>query len=126
MQALAGFLADPSVGIALDPEWKLAPGQYAIQDIGAAYAASINAVSSYLSALIERDELPDKLLVIHQFLPSMLPDRQNIRPAPGLEMVFHADGVGGPDGKIRVYHQVALPGPPFHTGIKFSTPATAT
>lgn len=44
----ARFLADPSVGVALDPEWKLTGTQLPDEVLGSATASSINAVSAYL------------------------------------------------------------------------------
>jgi hypothetical protein len=48
----------------------------------------------------------------------MLPDRSHIARPPGLEVVLHADGLATPAGKIRVYHDLAFPCPPFHAGFK--------
>ncbi|HEY2297111.1 MAG TPA: hypothetical protein VGH43_05245, partial [Jatrophihabitans sp.] len=93
-------LLDPWVSVALDPEWKMGPTEIPAQVIGHADARSINAVRSYLSELVTIKHLPDKLLVVHQFRPQMLPDRQHIRPGPGVEVVFHADGFGTPQAKI--------------------------
>jgi hypothetical protein len=112
------FLRDPSVSVALDPEWKVGPGQVPARVIGSAKAASVNAVGRYLSGIVTRGHLPDKLLVVHQFTASMLPDRGNIARPAGLEMVLHADGLATPAKKITVYRQLRFPCPPFHAGFK--------
>jgi hypothetical protein len=118
LKRLEPFLLDPSVGVALDPEWKLTADEYPIQNIGESSAASVNAVGSYLSGLVIAHRLPDKLLLIHQFLEQMLPDRQNITQHPGVEQVLHADGFGDALTKITVYHRLRFPVPPFHPGLK--------
>ncbi|HEY7049492.1 MAG TPA: hypothetical protein VH373_19915 [Jatrophihabitantaceae bacterium] len=118
VQRVSQFLTDPSVSVALDPEWKVGPDQVPAKVIGSASAACINAVGRYLSSLVARNHLPDKLLVVHQFTLSMLPDRSNIARPTGLEVVLHADGLAAPEGKIRVYHKLAFPCPPFHAGFK--------
>lgn len=118
VQRVSQFLTDPSVSVALDPEWKVGPDQVPAKVIGSASAASINAVGQYLSSLVARKHLPDKLLVVHQFTLSMLPDRANIARPAGLEVALHADGLAAPAGKIRVYHKLAFPCPPFHAGFK--------
>jgi hypothetical protein len=118
VQALRPFLSDPSVGIALDPEWKLGPNQYPIQNIGFSSAASINAVGAYLSGIVRSENLPDKLLLVHQFLLSELPDRQNIAVYPRVETLLHADGFGPPSAKVGVYQQLAFRSPPYRTGFK--------
>lgn len=119
VQRLEKYLLDPWVSVALDPEWKVPPGQRPGNGrIGSATAASINAVGSYLSHLVRAHRLPDKLFVVHEFTTRMLPDRQNIRRFPGLEGVFHADGEGAPNVKRSVYAQLHFPVPPFHAGFK--------
>ncbi len=118
VQRVSRFLLDPSVSVALDPEWKVGLGQVPAKVIGSASAASINAVGRYVSSLVAPHRLPDKLLVVHQFTLSMLPDRSNIERPRGLEVVLHADGLATPAAKIHVYHQLAFPCPPFHAGFK--------
>ncbi|MGI8881615.1 MAG: hypothetical protein ACR2KJ_14135 [Jatrophihabitans sp.] len=103
------FLTDPSVGVALDPEWKVGPTQKPAQVIGHASAASINAVSAYLSALVTARHLPQKLFVVHQFTLRMLPDRQNILGHKQLATVFHADGHGSIPSKQAVYAALNFP-----------------
>ena len=119
VRRLQPFLLDASVSVGLDPEWKVpfgdAPGG---GRIGSSSAASINAVGRYLSGLVRSNHLPDKLLVIHQFSNSMLPDRRNIRSYPGVETVMHADGEGSPALKVGVYRQLGFGKLPFHAGFK--------
>lgn len=118
VQAVEGYLRDPSVSVALDPEWKLGPDQSPMQVIGSSSASSVNAVTGYLSTLVARNRLPDKLLIVHQFTPSMLPDRGGISRAPGVEVAFHADGFGSTNAKVGVFAGLAFPGAPFRTGFK--------
>ena len=56
-----------------------------------------------LSNLVLTRHLPTKILIIHQFLESMLPDWQNIRLKPGVEIVTSVDGFGPPGSKIDDY-----------------------
>ena len=118
-RALRPFLLDPSVSLALDPEWHVGPGQKPGGGrIGESSAADINAVGNWLSALIRTNHLPDKLLLVHQFTRSMLPDRSRITQHRGVEMVLHADGFGTPTAKIEVFDRLAFPDPPFDVGFK--------
>ncbi len=112
------FLRQPDVGVAVDPEWHMQPGEVPGKVYGSSTAASINAVSSYLAAIVARYRLPQKLFVVHQFRPSVLPDRQNIVARPGLATVFHADGNGTPHDKVKVYDLLAFPSAPFYRGFK--------
>jgi hypothetical protein len=119
VKQVRSLLLDPNVSVALDPEWKVGPTQRPGNGlIGSARAADINAVGTYLSQLIKANGLPQKLLVVHQFALSMLPDRSAIKTAPGLAVLFHADGEGSVSGKLNTYHALAFPPPPFYAGFK--------
>ncbi|MDT4944652.1 MAG: hypothetical protein QOH14_1385 [Pseudonocardiales bacterium] len=118
VRAVAQYLVDPSVSVALDPEWKMGPGKVPGKVIGSASAASVNAVSRYLAGIVVRNHLPDKLLLVHQFRLPMLPDRDRIAPSGGIEIVFHADGFGTQRAKLATWHKLAFPGRPFGTGFK--------
>lgn len=104
---LAPFLALPDVGLALDPEWELAPGQLPLQQLGHTSATQVNAVSRWLSALVERDHLPEKLFLIHEFDPSMVEDKSEVTPEPGLATVFNMDGYGTRPDKVAIYDELA-------------------
>ena len=102
----ARFLLDPAVGVALDPEWKLTNDQVPDQAIGSSSSGAINAVSSYLSGLVDRHRLPQKLFIVHEFRLSELPDRQRIAFHPELATVLQMDGLGSVPVKLAAYHQV--------------------
>jgi hypothetical protein len=114
----ARFLLDPAVGVALDPEWKLASDEVPDQRIGSSSAASINAVSDYLSRVVARHRLPQKLFVIHEFRTTELPDRQNIAIEPGLATVLQMDGLGPVATKLDSYRLVMRHSSKFHPGFK--------
>jgi hypothetical protein len=118
-KALRPLLLDPSVSLALDPEWKVnqhqAPGG---GRIGSSRAGPINDVALYLRDLVTAHNLPDKLLVVHEFTPTMLPNREHIHRHDRVEVTFHADGFGSPIQKVGVYHQLAFPGRPYGAGFK--------
>jgi hypothetical protein len=109
VKQFAGFLTDPSVGVALDPEWKVGAHQRPAQVIGHASAASVNAVGAYLSRIVRAHHLPQKLFVLHQFTLRMLPDRADIARHPELATVFHADGHGSIPVKRAVYAALHFP-----------------
>jgi hypothetical protein len=110
-------LKDPSVGLALDPEWRMGPHQVPAHVVGSVQAREVNRTSRWLSQLVEREGLPEKLFVLHQFRLSMLPDIARIVHRPGLAMVQHTDGFGTRGQKLATYHAVARPGQ-FRQGFK--------
>lgn len=111
------FLRQPDVGVALDPEWRMGPGEVPGQGVGAVHADEVNAVLDYLAGIVAEERLPEKLVVVHQFTSAMVRDRDAVRSPDGLAVTFHADGFGGRAAKLSKYEQ--LRGlPPFHSGLK--------
>jgi len=117
------FLLQPEVGIAIDPEWVLKEGQRPGRQIGSLDAATINAVSAYLSNLVRTHRLPEKVFLVHQFKTYMLPDREKIVDRFGLATVFHVDGFGPRHAKRETYDLLSskdgvIPGGRVHNGYK--------
>jgi DNA-binding phage protein len=112
------FLREPDVGLGLDPEWKLQPGQLPRKQIGHTDAAEVNEVGAYLQQLVEQGNLPQKLFVLHQFRASMIPDRAAVVRQPGLATVIHVDGFGGQAIKRQVYATLSLKAGEFFNGFK--------
>lgn len=105
----AWALAEPHVGLALDPEWRMRRGEVPGRVIGSVRAAEVNRVSAWLSRMVVRRDLPEKLFVLHQFRTDMLPDVQRIVGRDGLQLVQHVDGFGTPGQKLDTYRAVARP-----------------
>jgi len=85
----------PNVGLALDPEWKLQPGQLPLRQIGHVDIDEVNSVVTWLAALTARYDLPQKLLVLHQFQLSMITGERNLDTGnDDLAIVIHMDGQG--------------------------------
>jgi hypothetical protein len=114
---LERFLVQPHVGIALDPEWRMPRGKVPGRTIGAVGAGEVNRVSAYVSGLVDRHRLPQKLFVLHQFRASMLPDIQNVQKRSGLAMVQHVDGFGTRSEKTATWNRLRRP-QQFHLGYK--------
>ncbi|HVH21972.1 MAG TPA: hypothetical protein VNA11_05915 [Pseudonocardia sp.] len=116
----APLLARPHVGLALDPEWRLRPGQRHGEQIGSVAVEEINAVAGWLAELTRDHALPQKLLMIHQFRTAMIIGRDRLDTSHDeLAVLVHADGFGPPGDKIKTWdllHQLAPDG--IHWGWK--------
>ncbi|MEE9206523.1 MAG: hypothetical protein V3U50_06025 [Acidimicrobiia bacterium] len=87
-------LLNPHVGLALDPEWRLGPEQLPLQQIGRVQAAEVNQVVEWLANLVRENNLPQKVLLLHQFRDFMLQDRETIQAPPELQLIIQMDGQG--------------------------------
>jgi len=118
VRALKRFLIQPDVSVALDPEWSMAPGQLPGQEIGSTDAATINEVSTYLSRLVRRRRLPQKLLVVHRFTGDMIEDEERLRRHPGVALTVNVDGFGDRPNKISKYREFTRGRRDRHHGFK--------
>src|SRR5262245_24158929 len=105
------LLAQPHVGLALDPEWRLAPGQQHMRDIGHVSADEVNQVTAWLADLTRRHRLPQKLLLLQQFNLDMLPDRAGINVTPEVALVVQMDGLGDQETKLETWQAITTGGP---------------
>ena len=117
-KALEPFLAEPDVGLALDPEWHLLPGQLPGHVIGSTTAADVNRVSAWLAGIVAERNLPQKLFIVHQFTVGMVANRDELELRPGLALVMNEDGFGTPELKLATYHLLADGGDPWFHGFK--------
>jgi hypothetical protein len=103
----------PDVGLAIDPEWKLLPNQVPLKQIGSVSASQINGVARWLAALTARYQLPQKLLVLHQFMLSMISGEQRLDTHySDLAILIHMDGQGTPQDKEQTWDAVTSTAPP--------------
>ena len=111
-QQYTALLELPYVGLALDPEWRLGPGQLPLQQIGGVDAAEVNTVIDWLADLTATHRLPQKLLVLHQFRLSMLHHEDAINTDhPDVTVLIHMDGQGDPQLKQQTWQAVTAAAP---------------
>jgi hypothetical protein len=103
-KAYEELLKEPHVGLALDPEWRLQDGERHMEQIGSVSAAEINEVSDWLARLTRGNNLPQKVLILHQFQLRMISNREQLETGHDeLAVVIHADGHGGPGQKLETW-----------------------
>ncbi|MGY2084240.1 hypothetical protein [Blastococcus sp. SYSU DS0539] len=90
----------PYVGLALDPEWRLGPNEVHLVQIGSVGIEEVNRVVTWLADLTRENQLPQKLLVLHQFRVDMIPGLEQLDTSRDeLAIMVHADGQGGQGAK---------------------------
>jgi hypothetical protein len=108
----AELLAEPHVGLALDPEWRLKPGQRHMVHIGSVSSAEINKTADWLAAFTRTHRLPQKVLMLHQFRLDMITGRAGIRTDHDeLQIIIHADGFGVAGQKFATWRAMHVNAP---------------
>ena len=118
VRAYRRWLREPDVGLALDPEWSMAPGQIPGQVIGSTTAAKVNEVSAYVADIVRRHNLPQKLLLVHQFTDDMIVDKASMRKRRGIALTVNVDGFGDRPNKLSKYRAFTRSGKRFYNGYK--------
>jgi hypothetical protein len=111
-QRYVSLLQLPDVGLAIDPEWALKPGEQPLEQIGSVDTAQINAVGSWLDRLTASKHLPQKLFVLHQFRLSMIGHEAALKTNyDNLALLIHMDGQGKPANKVATWNAVVRTAP---------------
>ena len=112
------ILKNPDVHLAVDPEFYMRDGVQPGRKIGTMYASDINYVSEYLAELVNKYNLPPKVLVIHRFTRPMVQGFQDIVLRPEVQYVSHMDGWGAPWLKYDSFKDYIVDEPIQFTGWK--------
>src|SRR5215204_1423096 len=118
---LLKYLERPDVHLGVDPEFFMHYDKEGVRPsakIGTMMAADVNYVIRTLDKLVADKNLPPKILVVHRFTRRMVPDAENIRPTPRVQVVMHMDGWGPPWLKFDSYRDYIVEHPVQFTGFK--------
>ncbi|HEX8432533.1 MAG TPA: hypothetical protein VF625_14680, partial [Longimicrobium sp.] len=102
------ILQKPDIHFAVDPEFYMRDGVQPGRKIGTMYAADINWVMDRLTKIVQDNNLPPKMLIIHRFTRGMVPDVENVRLRPEVQLVMHMDGWGAPWLKYDSYRDYVV------------------
>ena len=111
VQSLQRWLAEPDVGIALDPEWAVGKNQTPGRVFGRTTAKELNSVASYLSAFTRSHDLPEKAMVVHQLAPRIISRVQDVRAHKGVQVLLSVDGIGARGAKESTWRKLVKPLP---------------
>jgi hypothetical protein len=105
-ERLEHLLYEPHVHFAIDPEFVMNSWQVPLVNVGQLPAAEINAIQARMNTIGMEIGL-NRVLILHQFSPGMLPDKSLIEDYPYVEIVIDGDGVGAARAKIGNYTRYA-------------------
>ncbi|BCB05287.1 hypothetical protein [Bacillus sp. KH172YL63] len=99
------WLKLPHVHLAIDTEFHVADGEKPGEDLGQVDGRKIQEAVNYLSALTEKNNLPDKLVLVHQFTGPVLTHKDAIQPTDNVEVAINFDGWGAAADKLALYRK---------------------
>lgn len=118
-KAYEKWLKRPDVGVALDPEWAMDPGQAPGRAYGHTTGAELNQTAQYLAGLVKKYNLPEKVMVYHQVAGSVVRQESGLKPHDGVALIKSVDGLGHRGPKINTYRMVNRTTPKYvHAGFK--------
>ncbi|WP_272475924.1 hypothetical protein [Baekduia alba] len=118
IERLKPFLEQPDVGLALDPEWHVGPGDLPGKVIGSTDADVVNAAAAYLGKIVREQNLPEKLLIVHRFTDDMIARADRLAQTRGVQTVVNVDGFGTNSVKIAKYESFVATTPRMRRGFK--------
>jgi hypothetical protein len=116
---LVKYLQRPYVHLSLDPEFAMKDGKKPGTDwMGRMDASEVNHAIDVLAKIVEENNLPPKVLVVHRFTRNMLTNASKIRLDPRVQVVIDMDGYGSPGAKMGAYRWFVVRHPVQYTGWK--------
>jgi hypothetical protein len=112
------WLLYPNVHLALDPEFAMAEGEIPGTSIGGIDASDVTYAQERLAKLAADNDLPPKMLIVHQFHEEMIRGAESLAPVDGVQLVIDFDGFGDPSNKIAGYNLFLQDRPIQFAGIK--------
>jgi hypothetical protein len=118
INAVIEWLAEPHVHLALDPEFSVNEGEVPGEQLGTFDAEDVTYAQETLADFCLENDLPPKMLIVHQFNLYSISNREKIKPVDGVQFVLEVDGWGPPDMKQDTYRVVTGDQPIEYQGFK--------
>ena len=115
---LEKYLKLPQVHLAIDPEFSMKFGRLPGIYVGTYDAEEINYVTDYLIKIVQDNNLPPKIFVIHRYTENMLTNYKLIKTVPEVQIVINMDGWGPETGKLATQKAYVYKQPVQFTGFK--------
>lgn len=109
VKKLEKWLVEPDVGVALDPEWAVGPGEVPGGVYGSTTGKELNGVAKYLSSLVKKYRLPEKVMVYHQVHESVVIDEKDLKKHEGVVAIKSVDGIGARGSKEATWDRLMPP-----------------
>ncbi len=106
VKAYDRWLAEPDVGVALDPEWAMGKDQVPGQVFGHTTGAELDDVAAHLSSVVAKHDLPQKVMVFHELAARIVTKESRLHQHAGVVAIKSVDGIGSRAAKENTYRVV--------------------
>ena len=101
------YLKNPRVHVAIDPEYAVGSAGVPISTPGRISGAQINSVQAYLAQISRENNIPPKMLIVHQYLEDTIENGGDVHFEPGVDLIINMDGIGQARDKVEKYQHFA-------------------
>ncbi|UOQ83734.1 hypothetical protein [Gracilibacillus salinarum] len=105
VKLLEKWLKLPYVHLAIDTEFHVEEGETPGIDLGQVNGAEVQKAVDYLTNMVEENNLPDKIVLVHQFIDGALTNKEAIQPTENVEVALNYDGWGDASTKKSLYRK---------------------
>jgi hypothetical protein len=116
--AITKYLEMPDVHLGIDPEYSMKNGGVPCTSIGTFDAEDVNEAIDILVKIVQENQLPPKILVVHRFTKGMVTNYKKIKLVPEVQVVMDMDGFGSKVLKLSTYQYFIAREPVQFTGFK--------
>ncbi|MEW9674823.1 hypothetical protein ABRT01_01315 [Lentibacillus sp. L22] len=118
LKKVAPYLKLPHVHLAIDTEYSVGEGEIPGEDLGEVDGEDIQEAVEYVDKLVEENNLPDKIVLVHQFGNGIVTNKEKIKPTKHVEVPLNYDGFGDPAIKMSAYGKLVRKQPIQYGGFK--------
>ncbi|MFD2829275.1 hypothetical protein [Corticicoccus populi] len=118
VEQLEPYLKEPHVHLTIDTEYSISEGEIPGIDLGSVDGTEIQEAVEYMDRLTEENNLPDKIVLVHQFADSVVTNKNEIQPTENVQVSLNFDGFGDESVKIDGYNHLVRNEPVQYSGFK--------
>ncbi|UOQ44857.1 hypothetical protein MUN89_02570 [Halobacillus salinarum] len=112
------WLKLPYVHLAIDTEFHVDKGEVPGVNLGHVDGSEVQKAVNYVDKLVEENNLPDKIVLVHQFTDAAVTNKQGIKPTDNVEVALNFDGWGDSPTKMSLYRKFVRNDPVQYGGFK--------
>ena len=118
LKEIEPYLKLPFVHLAIDTEYSVEEGEIPGEDLGEVDGADVQEAVEYVDKMVVENNLPDKMVLVHQFGNGIVKNKDQIKPTKHVEVPLNYDGFGDSADKMSAYGKLVRDQPIQYGGFK--------